>query len=541
MTSPSRPVRAPLTAVRRFPIRAAVIVVLVLLAYNYSLLTLARGLTLQTPLAYLALVPLIALGLAAARLRLGPPEVQIHDRDLDWIVGLTLLAVTAAILVLVPQPETTAFWLARIDLLTLPIFVAGMVALLFGVRRMWALRFPILFLLLAWPVPFSLLLSATAEGFTQFTASAVHLIIALIPVARPVVGDETLLLVGSGSGTFGVSIGSACSGVNSFVGFVLMGAATLYLVHGPIIRRLAWLAVGLAIIMGLNLMRILAILVAGSMLGQEAALDILHPVAGLLVFNVGVLGMVTLVPRFGLRFASAPARLAQAGVPARPVQRARFATVVAIGIAAVLALVNAAYVRYESISSGVADARLAAFDIRTSHVPGWDARFVANVPEARQYFGETATWERVAYLPTQNAAVTSSRTVYLDVLTTDDAGTFAAYGIEACYTFHGFHIASVSQVDVGAAVTAQVIDYTNPETNVDWSALWWEWPYAADDGSTRYERVVIFMADGPQARFAGLNDVEVATQDARFVRTDRFLATLAREIVQAQLATDGTS
>jgi hypothetical protein len=44
----------------------------VALAYNYSLETLVRGLGLQTPLAYLALVPLIALALGAVNFRLQP-------------------------------------------------------------------------------------------------------------------------------------------------------------------------------------------------------------------------------------------------------------------------------------------------------------------------------------------------------------------------------------------------------------------------------------------------------------------------------------
>ncbi|MGH2445278.1 MAG: exosortase/archaeosortase family protein [Candidatus Limnocylindria bacterium] len=527
-----------LAIARRFPLRAAAIVVLVLVAYHYSLMTLARGLTLQTPLAYLALVPVIALVLAAVRVRFGPPETPIHDRQVDWIVGLGLLAAAGAILILAPQPESSGFWLRRIDLLTLPLYVAGLVALFFGVRRLWALRLPIVFLLLAWPVPFTFILSATASGFTDVTATATGVVTRIIPVAEPAVGDPTLFIVGSGVDRFAVSIGTACSGVNSFVGFLLLGAATLYLVRGPLLGRAAWLAAGLAVTMALNLARITAILIVGDVFGEAPALDILHPMAGLILFNLGVLAMLLLAPRFGLRFAGRDDRAPVPATPSvsRPAPGVWGVLVVALGVTAVLGLTNATYARYEAISVGLADARLAALDIRTAHVSGWEAHYVGSITQGRQYFGETSTWERVAYQPTSGADVTASRTVYLDVMTTDDSGTFAAYGLEACYTFHGYDIASVADVDVGAGVTAQVIDYVNTRQNIEWSALWWEWPYTSEDGDTRYQRIVVFMADGPKATFEGLDELRIETQDARFARTDQFLATLGRSIVSSQLA-----
>jgi exosortase len=524
-----------MTAARRIPLRAAAIVGLVLLAYNYSLMTLARGLTLQTPLAYLALVPILALGLAVARMRLEPPTLPIHDRQVDWIVGIGLLGSTAAVLILLPEPASSTFWLDRIDLLTLPLFVSGLIALLFGVRRIWALRFPILFLLLAWPLPFTWLLSATSTWFTAVTAKAVGLVTVVVPVARASQGDDTLFIIGSGAHAFGVSVGTACSGMNSFVGFLLLGAAMLFLVRGSFARRAAWLAVGLALTVSLNVLRIVGILVAGSAFGQDAAMEILHPVAGLIVFNIGVLGMIVLAPRFGLGFATGDDRPTPASAnPANPVPSVRPALAVALGFAILLGVTNAAFSRYESISSGLGDARLESFDIRTAHVSGWRAQYLGQFAVARQYFGDSATWERVVYTPTPTAQTTSSRTVYVDVITTEDQGTFAAYGLQACYTFHGYQIKSVSQVDVGAGVEAQVIDYRNPSSDTDWSALWWEWPYEVD-GQTRYERVVVFLADGPLATFTGLSDIAVATQDSRFAETDKFLATLGRTIVSSQL------
>ena len=61
-------------------------------AYHYSLSTLVRNLGVDSPLAYLGLVPFIALAMAASRGVGSRPEPDIHDRQLDYIVGIPLVA-----------------------------------------------------------------------------------------------------------------------------------------------------------------------------------------------------------------------------------------------------------------------------------------------------------------------------------------------------------------------------------------------------------------------------------------------------------------
>jgi len=538
MTLPSIRSLAPRgVTVRQLPLRAVALVGLVVLAYNYSLMTLARGLTLQTPLAYLALAPIMALVLAAVRLRIEPPALPIHDRQVDWIVGLGLIGLAGAILVLLPSATSSTFWLQRVDLLTLPIFVSGLIALLFGVRRVWALKGPIAFLLLAWPIPFTLLLGGTLDQFTEVTARLVGVITQVLPVAHASQADPTMFIIGSGRQAFAVSIGSACAGMNSFVGFLLIGTAMLYAVRGALVRRVVWLALGLAIVFGLNVIRIIAILATGATLGEQAALEILHPVAGLIAFNVGVLLMIALVPRFGLRFIGASDRPASQPSPSdSPVRRVRPALLVAGVVAVALAVTDFGFARYEAISSGLADARLTSFDVRQAHVPNWRISFVGKFLQGTQYFGPTSDWQRVLYVATPAAALQSSRNVYVDAITTDDAGTFAAYGLEACYTFHGYQIASIVTTDIGAGVQAQIIDYINPKNNVAWSALWWEWPYS-DGFRTRYERVVILLSEGPKTTFTGVTATDVSSGGSRFAQSDRFLVTFARDLVKTQLKT----
>src|SRR5215831_8492322 len=97
----------------------------VIVAYHYSLSTLLQTLNLDTPLAYIGLVPVIALALAALRCRPLRPEPAIFDRQVDYIVGVPLMATSLAINILLPARLSTMFWILRIDLLSLPFFVAG--------------------------------------------------------------------------------------------------------------------------------------------------------------------------------------------------------------------------------------------------------------------------------------------------------------------------------------------------------------------------------------------------------------------------------
>ncbi len=445
---------------KRLPLRALALVALVAVAYHYSLLTLARGLTLQTPLAYLGLVPVIALTLGWFRLSRDATVRPIHDRQLDYIVGLGFVVVAAAVAFFLPLSLATQFWLYRVDLLSLPLFVAGLVALFYGVRKLWALKFPIGFLLLAWPVPYLPLVGDGMQRFTDFTIAALAAISRLVPIAK-MASDDGLFMVTYSGQSFPLSVGSACAGVNSLVGFILVGTALAYVVRGPLLRRLVWLAIGLALVWLLNVVRIEAIFLVGTAFGQHAAIDVLHPVAGLIIFNVGVFAMLLAAPRFGLTFVSvAPARQN----PLRsssPVARVRSALVLSVAIAAALAVVNAGYARYEPLVNAVGQAQLKPFDIRSAQIARWDSTFVASFTQGKQFFGESSTWDRILYSSTSAAKLQASVPVYVDVISTDDPNALEAYGLEACYRFHGFHIESLTPADVGVSVPAQVIDYHN--------------------------------------------------------------------------------
>jgi exosortase/archaeosortase family protein len=516
----------------RVPVRALVLVASVALAYNYSLETLARGLTLQTPLAYLALVPLIAVLLGAINFRLEPRLRPIHDRQVDWIIGLLFIGVAAAIDLLLPSAYSTDFWQHRVDMIGLPFFAAGMISLLYGARRLWSLRWAVMFLFLAWPDPYVRVLAAAIGTSTDLAISAVDASLKVIPVAQPL-GNATFL-ISHGGQHFSLAVGSACSGINSFVGFVILGAALNTLFKGGFLRRVLWLATGLILVGALNVARIDLIFIAGAVMGESFAIDVLHPVAGIIVFGIGAVAMLGIAPLFGLRIPEPPRDETRAPQPRpigdspsvrAPAKRLRVAMPMAVGLvlAVMLAVPDASFAHYDSLVDAFGSPTLGAIDPNGLALTGWQAEPPSTFDQATAYFGARATWERI---PFSSTAVTGGpSSVYLDVIRTDDADSLSAYGVEACYNFHGYSQVLGGSSDVGAGVEASVASFRSPIGGTDWSILWWEWPFNAG-GQTRYERLVLLTPLNPAGQPGG-------TTVAEFKTAQSTMESLAKSIVIA--------
>jgi exosortase len=493
--------------IRPLAIRSLVVVGSAVAAYYYSLSTLIRGLTLDSPLAYLGLVPFIAIGLVIARGLAPRSEPDIHDRHVDYIIGLPLIFLSLALVLILPVHQSTFFWLWRLDLFSLPFFVAGAVCVVFGVRVMWRLRFPIAFLFLAWPLPFSTALSGLLNSFTDVTTKSLTFITRILPVAQPAAGyDGSVFAVNDGGQTFLVAIASACSGVNGVIGFLLIGLAFGFLVRGPLLTKSIWLIGGMLLVWLMNVARILLIFAVGRQWGESVAVDWIHPVVGLVFFNLGVLAMLAAMPRFGLRFGfdkpqSQEARQDLPSTLRRPhlaVARAGIACTVVLLAGSVGLVANSRLAEYELLAQDIGTPRLTDLSVADASITGWSLGQVDSYTWARQYFGSQSSWIRYEY-DWQSQAETastfqSSQPVVMDVISTTDLSSLSTYGLDACYQFHNYRVMDARTVDLAGGVTGHAVTYYNPSTNSDWIAVYWEWPVLGSGGN-RYERVILNMVN----------------------------------------------
>jgi exosortase/archaeosortase family protein len=540
--------------------RASSIITLGIIAYHRSLATLWRNLALDTPLAYLGLVPVIALVLGIASWRRRPFGPDIHDRQLDFIVGLPLLATALMANALLPTEMSTIYWVRRVDLLTLPVFVAGAVTLLLGVRGLVRVRAAVAFLFLAWPYPYSIALFRWLDGFTNVTIKALAVVTTHLHVAvHDPTGDGSIFNVTHGATTFPLSVASECSGANGLVGFLLVGLAFMTVVRGSRFRKLAWLAVGGAITWALNVARILIVFGVAQRWGEKVAIDGFHPVIGLVLFNLGVLAMMLLMGPFGLRFFEPrPARTARSLTAVAPRRMTlpnwKLGVAITLSGALLMSLMNGGLSRYELVADALGTPRLAPLSVSPAALDGWQpASKIAEYTFARRFFGDTSTWNRYVMQPASTgAAVWANQPVFLDVIDNSDLSRFNAYGIEACYHFHNFEVTDPVTVDLGSGVVGTTMSWKEPQHDSGWTIAFWHWP-VLDKGKIRYERAVVMMsnASSVQVRSPGvdfdstsarLNDVikrgqldkvTVAKREAAF---RAFVVNIARQIVARQPA-----
>lgn len=482
-------------------VRAVLILVAVGVAYRYSLDTLMASIGTETPLAYLGLAPLIACGVAALLARPQPGRPEVSDRSIDYLVGLPLLGTAVLMTVVLPARMSILYWYYRVDLLSLPLFVAGAVALLFGTATLYRIRYAVGFLLLAWPAPYTWALNHGMGSFADLTLAALHRIVAWTHLATVAPGgDGSVFVVHHGGSYFSLSVASACTGVDSFVGFLLLGLAVMTVVDGHRAGRVAWIATGMALSFGLNLVRLTLIFWAGGSLGEKIALDGLHPVLGLILFCAGVAAMVTGMGRFGLEVKGSPlagpapaagAAPSPVRVAARPPWRVHsrlfLAGAALTVVAVVIGVADAGFGRYSPVADNLGAPRLISFTQSPIDPTGWTVQPIAHYPWADQYFGSGAVWTRFEYSPLEGGA---GPEVYADVINTADLESFSTYDVIACYDYHGYGLSGIDRVGLGDGVEATELTLTVASLDGAYNAVYWVWPVQAGSG-VHYERIVL--------------------------------------------------
>jgi exosortase/archaeosortase family protein len=289
--------------------RPLTLIISVVVAYFFSLSGLIRAMKYDTPLAYLGLVPPIAFALGCYRYRRAHAD-PAPIGPLDAAAGGALLILAMLMSVGLPIALDAYAWSKRLDLISMPIFAAGLVILLYGTGALgWA--WPALaYGFLVWPVPYDFVLGRFLTPLTDGTAWCTAQFARILPLGAAIdPTDGTVFTIATPGGPQGVSIGSACSGFNSFVAWLLIGVALCVIVRGrkrraagfAIAGRLAlWILVGAVLTLLGNIGRILALFATVHHAGLGTAFNSVHAVFGTTLFALIVAAMLLLLPRFGL-------------------------------------------------------------------------------------------------------------------------------------------------------------------------------------------------------------------------------------------------
>jgi exosortase/archaeosortase family protein len=536
----------------RTAVQMAALLGIIVVAYNYSLTTLLQLADLNTPLAYVSLVPLISLMLAYMHAKPRQAEPAIHDRQTDYIIGIPLMVAAYLVNRLLPSKLSAMFWVWRIDLLTLPFFVAGAVAVIFGVRVLWRQKVAVGFLLLAWPYPYTTVLLSVLNAFTSATLYAMARVVNVTHIATLVgpLSGGVFSVVHNGH-PFSLSVVSACSGVSSVVGFLLVGTAFAATVRGPWVRKTLWLVGGMVLLWAINVGRITLIFWAGRQEGEHFAIDILHPYIGLVTFSIGVVVMILFIRPLGLHFDIAPDRFKARSTQSpdavsiskhvMAVPRVYLAVAIVLVLGILVGFSNVGLQSYNLVANVAGESKLSSYIAHPVAPNGWRSTYETSYTWAEPLFGEGSVWSRYVLYPQSGGNLIAHTSVVADVIDSPQLETFSAYGVEQCYEFHGYSLANVAQVSLGGGITGQTLAYTSQQYG-SWTIVYWILPVTRGN-TTVYERVVLYVqnehgliAPKTEGQKSGITNLAGTQDDSVLLQNRDFLVAYARELIRVQAA-----
>ena len=182
-----------------------------------------------------------------------------------------------------------------------------------------------------------------------------------------------------------------------------------------------------------------------------------------------------------------------------------YLAVAAVVVAAlVIGISNVGLSNYDLVAGVSGEAKLTAFIQGPVAPPGWSAQYETSYGWAKPLFGDTSIWNRYMMRSTGSGPLNTNVPVVADVINTPDLSSFSAFGVEDCYTFHGYALADVTQVALAGGITGQAMSYTSQQFG-SWSIVYWIVPVKMDTGSTSFERVVLYVRNsGPGVVVKGL-------------------------------------
>lgn len=466
-----------------------------------ALLALAGG---DTPVSF---VPLVGpIGAVLLLHRCDPARLRAEARDsfVDGLALLALLGATTVVLFLLPVTMSWDYALDRLDVPGLVLLLGTLVVAAWGLPGLARLAPALFYLLLSWPLPYTVLYNRIAPPLTDATAAAARTLAALLPLGvRADPSDPYGVLVPVHGRIAGLVIAQGCAGVNGALGLAVIGLPVAAMARGSWESRGAWLLLGVALSWVVNLARILLIVVATATWGRGPTMALLHPELGIILFAASFALLLALAPLCGLDTAApwrAPprpprpprptgspglcdSRGAVAASPARWGGRRLLLLGIILGGGAL-----AEYGGGQPL--GVSEATLPRVGVARADdlfrpPMGWRVARAEAIDDWRPYFGPSTVASALT------VASAAGARVGVQAILTRDAGAFSAYGVEDCYAFHGFALRAVRRVALDGGVSATLVDFAQGVTPS--AALYWVQPVQTPQGL--YHERIVLVAD----------------------------------------------
>lgn len=174
--------------------------------------------------------------------------------------------------------------------LSLIITIFGIVLYLYGWKFTNKIKFPILFLLLAVPLPFVDIVAPPAQ-----TISAVESANLANMLGVPTQRDG--LILNTRTGSFEVAL--ECSGLRSIISLLTLSIIYAFILEGSILMKFIIVLSSIPLAMIGNILRITSVLEIANIYGKDMATNYFHDISSLLLFGVAIIGLFLVGRLFG--------------------------------------------------------------------------------------------------------------------------------------------------------------------------------------------------------------------------------------------------
>jgi len=238
-----------------------------------------------------------------------------NTRYLSPIIGL-LLCTTA---VLLYWHGSYTFTPLEYHLIALPIFLAGLILVIFNPQTLRQLAFPIAFLFFLTPPPSEILyyVGAALQTLSAEASTAIANLLRVPSTFTNIDGSPTIILTRPDSTTLTFTVDIACSGIYSLIGFLIFIIFVAYITRDKLWKKTALFLVGLPLVCSLNILRITIMILMGYYYGEDTALQAFHLFGGWVLIFIGTLLLLIIAEKaFKIQiFASATGKCQQCNQP----------------------------------------------------------------------------------------------------------------------------------------------------------------------------------------------------------------------------------
>ena len=217
-------------------------------------------------------------------------EPSKNSNKLNFIRVDTILGILLCTLAyLIRWYGSLSFIPLEYHIVSLPIFVTGLILIIFNVQTLRTIIFPVAFLLFILPPPIESALRIGAILSIE-SANVAHQILSFFGLPVNLLfefGTPVISLITASGSLMSFVIDIACSGLYSQIGLLVFSTFFAYISRGSLTRKIMVFLMGIPVIYGLNILRISLIILIGYYAGYEQALKIFHLFSGWILLFIG--------------------------------------------------------------------------------------------------------------------------------------------------------------------------------------------------------------------------------------------------------------